>query len=257
MSRLVNLVISLCVVLTGILVKDKLDGYLRKKNVTIRNNGSYDLLTPEDLALYNGQDQRELYLALVGYIFDVSEATKHYGKGSSYHYFVGKDGSRAFITGDFKDEGPEKDHVLDLTCDELLVLLNWIKTFKEKYKHVGFVIGTYFDQEGYPTEYNKLFIEKVDNCKVQKEIEKQRNIKYPPCNISWSAENGSKVWCTTSSGGINRTWTGVPRQLYTPGEEKPRCVCINMADSDTTAGMYREYDNCPKSSTSCVIDSES
>lgn len=54
-----------------------------------------------------------------------------------YFYVPGKDGTRAFITGNFNDESDNKDHVLDMTCDELLGLANWKKTIKEKYGIVG------------------------------------------------------------------------------------------------------------------------
>ncbi|KAL0842297.1 hypothetical protein ABMA28_014431 [Loxostege sticticalis] len=257
MGKVINLVLTVVVIVFGVLFRDSLESYYKKIRNTFvpHNNKGVNVYTLEELAQYNGQDQSEVYLALMGTIFDVTKGTKHYGKGSSYHYFVGKDGSRAFITGNFKDEGQDKDHILDLTCDELMVLLNWKKTFKEKYKQVGYLIGRYFNLEGKPTEYNRQFSERIENCKVQKEIEQKEKSKYPPCNISWSADEGSRVWCTTSSGGITRSWTGVPRQLYSPGAEKPRCVCVNVTTDDSTAGMFKEYENCPKTATSCVIDS--
>jgi predicted heme/steroid binding protein len=60
------------------------------------------LLTDAELSLYNGTDPSlPIYLALNGTIYDVSAGPKHYGPGGSYHFFAGKDATRAFVTGCF------------------------------------------------------------------------------------------------------------------------------------------------------------
>lgn len=41
------------------------------------------------------------------------------------------------MTGDFKDESSNKDNVLDLSCDDLLQIINWRRTFRGKYKYIG------------------------------------------------------------------------------------------------------------------------
>lgn len=43
-----------------------------------------------ELSKYDGSQLEELYLTVVGNIFDVTIGKKHYMKGSSYHYFVGR-----------------------------------------------------------------------------------------------------------------------------------------------------------------------
>ncbi|CAG9783917.1 unnamed protein product [Diatraea saccharalis] len=258
MGRLHKIIISFTIILLGIFYKDvekKFETYFSnylQSTKDLTNEKSKDIYTLEELAQYNGAIKSQLYLAIIGTIFDVSKGSKHYGEGSPYNYFVGKDASRAFITGNFKDNSVNKDHILDLTCDELITLLNWKTTLKEKYRHVGIVIGRYFDQNGKETDYMNQFYERVDHCKYQKQLAKEEERKYPPCNISWSEEEGTTVWCTRSSGGINRSWTGVPRQLYTPGEDKPRCVCVNMTNNNQVA-LFKEYDNCSSTSTLCHI----
>ncbi|CAH0406359.1 unnamed protein product [Chilo suppressalis] len=253
MGKLFIVLLSFAFVLVGILYRDSLQIYF---NNFIQNSKNFSqgksIYTPEQLSKFNGVSGNRMYLAILGTIFDVSKGIKHYGDGSPYNYFVGKDGSRAFTTGDFKDESTNKDHILDLTCDELLVLLNWKKTMKEKYRYVGKVIGRYFDHNGKETEYMNQFNDRIDLCKQQKEKAKQEEQKYPPCNISWSAEEGTTVWCTKSSGGITRSWTGVPRQLYTPGKDKPHCVCVNITNN-SQAALFKEYDNCSSTSTLCHI----
>lgn len=48
------------------------------------------IFTPDELKLYNGIDKPELYLSLLGNVYDVTKGEKHYGKDGSYHYFVGE-----------------------------------------------------------------------------------------------------------------------------------------------------------------------
>lgn len=43
-----------------------------------------------ELSKYDGSQVEELYLAVVGNVFDVTIGKKHYMKGSSYHYFIGR-----------------------------------------------------------------------------------------------------------------------------------------------------------------------
>lgn len=59
-------------------------------------------LTPSQLSLYNGTDESlPIYLALNSTIYDVSASPQLYGPGGSYHFFAGKDATRAFVTGCF------------------------------------------------------------------------------------------------------------------------------------------------------------
>lgn len=49
------------------------------------------LFTASELALCNGKgDNAELYLSILGSIYDVKKGFKHYGPDGSYHFFVGK-----------------------------------------------------------------------------------------------------------------------------------------------------------------------
>src|SRR3954453_20181725 len=62
-------------------------------------------LTPSQLTLYNGTDPSlPIYLAVNGSIYDVSENRMIYGPGGSYNFFAGRDATRAFVTGCFKDD---------------------------------------------------------------------------------------------------------------------------------------------------------
>ncbi|RAH73187.1 putative heme/steroid binding domain protein [Aspergillus aculeatinus CBS 121060] len=62
-------------------------------------------LTPAQLALYNGTDPTlPLYLSVNGTIFDVSANPLVYGPGGHYNFFVGRDATRAFVTGCFQED---------------------------------------------------------------------------------------------------------------------------------------------------------
>lgn len=62
-------------------------------------------LTDDQLRAYDGTDaSKPLYLALNGTIYDVSAGRHAYGPGGSYHFFAGRDATRAFVTGCFSDD---------------------------------------------------------------------------------------------------------------------------------------------------------
>lgn len=44
-----------------------------------------------------------MYLAIKGDVFDVSAKRYIYGPGGSYSFFAGRDASRAYVTGCFKE----------------------------------------------------------------------------------------------------------------------------------------------------------
>lgn len=54
---------------------------------TIGNN--MRIFNSDELAQYNGVQRPQLYLAILGNVYDVTKGDKHYGSDGSYHYFVG------------------------------------------------------------------------------------------------------------------------------------------------------------------------
>lgn len=62
-------------------------------------------LTPSQLSLYNGTSTSlPIYLCINGSIYDVSAGRHAYGPGASYSFFAGRDATRAFVTGCFRDD---------------------------------------------------------------------------------------------------------------------------------------------------------
>ncbi|KAL4915497.1 cytochrome b5-like heme/steroid binding domain-containing protein [Aspergillus aurantiobrunneus] len=62
-------------------------------------------LTPTQLSVYDGTDPTlPIYVAVNGTIFDVSANPGMYGPGGGYHFFAGRDATRAFVTGCFAED---------------------------------------------------------------------------------------------------------------------------------------------------------
>lgn len=210
------------------------------------------LFTKDELALFNGEEGKPLYLALLGRVYDVTRGVKHYGSGCEYNFFVGRDASVSFITGEFeKFIEDQADDVLTLKSSQLLGLDNWQKFYEKDYIYRGKLIGRFYDSQGEPTKYHHKYLALLDQAKDAKAAKDQLRLKYPDCNIEWSAEKGSHVWCTKTSGGKERHWIGYPRKLFEVGSSNFRCACLRKEDLDTNEVMINEYDNCDRFSHEC------
>lgn len=53
------------------------------------SDNDMQIFTADELKQYNGIEKPQLYLALLGNVYDVTKGEKHYGKDGSYNYFVG------------------------------------------------------------------------------------------------------------------------------------------------------------------------
>lgn len=123
-------------------------------------------------------------------------------------------------------------------------------TYKTRYVYKGKLIGRYFNTNGEATPYKKQLNDKLKQCNLEKKTQEEFKIKYPPCNMEWSAETGSRVWCSQNSGGVVRDWSGVPRKFFSPGTSEPQCVCVNLI-KPFPAAQFKEYENCLPNSASC------
>ncbi|CAG0897190.1 unnamed protein product [Darwinula stevensoni] len=156
------------------------------------------VLTPEELALMTDRDEKPIYLALLGRIYDVSAGRKRYGPGGSHAFFTGRDGSRAFVTGDFTDASLT-DEVSGLSVQDYRRLDEWSDFYDREYEYIGKVVWRLYD--------------KKKKTKNAKQVER------------WVGEAFSAKEAEDEDGGISRDWAGIPRRLYNPGGET-RCVCV-------------------------------
>lgn len=124
------------------------------------------LFSEEDLSKYDGKD-KPMYLAIVGSVFDVTPGRNFYEPGTAYNCFVGRDGSRAFATGEFSPSGARPD-LAGLNNEMIEEIQQWVDKFTKKYKLVGHLVGLYYDSEGNPTQELLAFSKKVVHHRNQK-----------------------------------------------------------------------------------------
>lgn len=53
------------------------------------------------------------------------------------------------------------------------------------------------------------------------------------------------------SGGIERSWIGVPRRYFDSSTKLERCVCVENANERD--GRFKEYKDCSPTSSECQI----
>jgi hypothetical protein len=203
------------------------------------------LFSDEDIKYTEGG---KLLLVIIGHVFDVTKGKKHYGPGSGYHGFVGRDASRAFTDMNFSDEAVLND-VDGLSHENYLGLAGWVDFYLKDYKFVGYHVGRFFDKNGKPTEHMDEFKKKIIESEAIKKAGEDVKKEFPPCNVEWKAETGTKYWCSAKSGGIDRTWAGYPFMFSDDGGRTSRCACIRELDSQEK--RIRPYSSCSEDSTIC------
>ncbi|CAK4068081.1 unnamed protein product [Aphanomyces euteiches] len=182
-------------------------------------------LSKQELAMYNGIDKPQLYLAILGQVFDVTAGKRHYGQDGAYRYFIGVDRSRAFSSGQMNDG----DDVSTLSNKELLSVHKWLTFFAshKNYIRIGTVEGLYYDRYGHVQPIMQTIRERIRDALLQAEAEAQ----VERCNMQWTAEAGATtVWCQDDE--------KYPRQY---GEDK---MCGCFTPSEISMQALPLYKNC-------------
>jgi hypothetical protein len=134
------------------------------------------VVSEEELAGKVGKDgNSELWLSIMGEVYDVSSGGTFYGENGSYSIFAGRDGSVPFITGVFTPEEALKG--LDvLEPAQLYSLDTWRKFYEddEKYPYVGLLNGRLYDKDGNPTEELTVARVQIAEAKVVAEERKKK-----------------------------------------------------------------------------------
>jgi len=185
------------------------------------------LFTKDQLKAYDGSPGAPgLYLAYLGMVYDVSKGEKHYGLDGGYHFFAGKDASRAFITGEFEANGLQED-VEGLDVGSFGGIREWNEFYNKDYVLVGRLVGAYYDESGCPTSKQDYLAEMYKKFDEKQNADNEEDKLFPPCNSEWNGDTKlTRFWCSTRSGGIQRNWVGVPRQLYIFETKTHRCACV-------------------------------
>lgn len=156
------------------------------------------LVTLNELAAHGSINGtlRPYWLAILGRVYDVDKGDQYYGPKGGYNFFTGCDGSKAFITGDFTDNGLTDD-ISELSPTQLIELTDWAEFYNKDYNYVGKLIGRFYDKGGSPTkEFYKYQRGLKEGELVKKERESQEKA-FPPCNSRYTPSEGSIVSCST------------------------------------------------------------
>eukprot|EP00798_Chlamydomonas_sp_ICE-L_P024445 gene24445-10045_t len=187
----------------------------------------------ETLSVFNGDGGYPVYLSILGEVFDVTAGQRYYGKNGSYNFFVGKDASRAFVTGDFK--GDLVEDCSDLLNEQLASI---------SYTPRGKLIGVFFNKDGSPTEKLAKVLEGAAAAKSYEERRRENDAKYPKCNIRWSEKEGGFAWCSDDM---------YPRKLHILEEDNTpttRCACFEQIG---WSDLRELYPGCKPNSNSCQV----
>lgn len=234
-----------------------------QKSVTDKPTKKHVLLSAEDLAKHDGLNTKiPIYIAILGRIYDVEKGRQHYEPGSGYNVFAGRDSTPSFVTGKFVKE-EATDDVKGLSPEEMIAIKEWLDFYRKDYTYIGKLIGRYYDSKGNPTEALKEAKEVIKEGQRLQKLEEAENKRFPGCNSRWSAEEGSVVWCSKNSAGIDRDWVGVPRRMFKPGRKDDKCVCVKTTGVSSDKGQGDEgdlhhpniniYPNCGKYDVSCKL----
>jgi predicted heme/steroid binding protein len=224
------------------------------------------IFTVEDLSKYSGAGKTHdgdddlsntpIYLAIVGHVFDVTAGRAYYGDGGGYSFFSGTDGARAFVSGNFSEDGVV-DTVDDFDYEQILGVEHWLKFYQtenegQKYFQVGLLVGRYFDREGQPTKAMHMYWDRVKEAKAYEEKKKQETNVWPNCDSRWEQGKGTTYSCLHDK---------VPRKL-TPlikYDKTIRCACFKKDDLSPPPGKsIAVYPGCDAEDSLCKVpDSES
>jgi predicted heme/steroid binding protein len=220
----------------------------------LRSKSGTRLFTKNELAAHGPNGPlKPILLAMLGRVYDVSEGENYYGPEGGYNFFAGIDGSRAYVTGEFNEEGLIDD-LGGFTPLQIGEIDGWIKFYDKTYTYAGKLIGRYYNKDGSPTkEWYKtqdLLAQKEKMEAERKEMEKQ----FPGCNSRWNKEDGGYVFCSDKSGGVHRDWVGFPRRYFAPGSTSWRCSCVH--ERDLNSPHVKLYPDCDPKAVSCKVDTE-
>lgn len=107
----------------------------------LRSDSGTRLYTRNELAAHGPNGPlKPILLSILGRVYDVSKGKDYYGPNGGYKFFAGTDGTRAFVTGEFDEEGLI-DAVEGLSPLQMGEIDGWVKFYDKSYIFVGKLIG--------------------------------------------------------------------------------------------------------------------
>ena len=156
------------------------------------------LVTLNELAVHGSVNGtlRPYWLAIMGRVYDVDKGERHYGPDGGYSFFTGCDGTKAFVTGEFNDDGLTDD-TSELTPEQLLDIDGWVQFYEKDYTFVGKLIGRYYDKNGNPTKAYYKYMKRLEKGREIKSDKEADEKEFPPCNSRFTQSTGGTVSCST------------------------------------------------------------
>eukprot|EP00536_Pseudo-nitzschia_multiseries_P001763 jgi/Psemu1/300967/fgenesh1_kg.22_\ len=114
---------------------------------------SIRIVRRKELETKDGEEGSEIWLSVMGKVYDVSAGESFYGKGTSYGALSATDCTVCFVTGIFSPEEAAK-HTDELSDTMLPGVLEWADFYAthDSYKFVGYLVDPrYYDENGEPT----------------------------------------------------------------------------------------------------------
>lgn len=212
------------------------------------------LWTSDELAEFDGSSgPSDIYIGFLGLVYNVSSSAKHYGPGSEYSVFAGRDATRAFVTGNFTHD--LHDNIKDIEESMYNHIEAWASFYSSSYPVVGRIIGSFYDTKGCGTGELARVIDVFHRLAEIRQAKSRQETGLPECNSEWNGDTKKgRVWCTKKSGGVEREWAGVPR-IYVDKDESQSCVCLNPEGSISKELelRLRSYPDCSSQANECDI----
>jgi predicted heme/steroid binding protein len=132
-----------------------------------------------------GENGSEIWLSIVGKVYDVTAGRDFYGPGSGYAAFAGTDASVPYVTGKFTAEEAAKG-LDNISSKHVGALNDWVGFYdkSDKYNFVGVLVDPrFYDEEGKPNqplvEHQKLAEERKEKDRLWKQKQKTPAKKAP------------------------------------------------------------------------------
>jgi hypothetical protein len=210
----------------------------------------------DELKVKDGEKSAELWLAIAGEVFDVGAGAKHYGPGGSYHGFVARDATRAFVTGKFDDDENLRPGLDGLEPRARVVVDDWLTSRRslETPPPSPAPPPLLSPRASEPPTKHKLELVKTASA-VRKRVEREaeearaRAAVFPNCDARWSAEAGGEVWCPDGTSHPRREVSfGVREDDGTGTGRKTRCACF---PDESFSDVRQLYPGCEATATRC------
>eukprot|EP00924_Labyrinthula_sp_SR-Ha-C_P007920 augustus_masked-scaffold_41-processed-gene-0.42-mRNA-1 protein AED:0.35 eAED:0.35 QI:0/-1/0/1/-1/1/1/0/318 len=227
------------------------------------NFNGLKLFTKSELEEYNGETKRERYLAVLGEVYDVTDG-EFYKPGGGYEFFVGKDATRGFTTG--QDEDDSEELFLNMSDSTIHGAVGWTMFYRDHdtYDLVGKVIGKYFDGNGHSTELRNELIKVYFRHQKKLDAEEKDKRQYPNCSRRWTLDQGAVLYCKQQENlermdaehkkkYEGKEFSLVPRKKWSDLREDLRCACVELEEAEANEEKFQKYDNCLIQSKECAV----